>query len=209
MKKGLYRTIELSVLLSTLLFGCRQSEAKTESVSEERKFNVTRFSITPTYSHVKDEDGVDRMVLSYDNGFFADSCHIRIDNTDIIPIAGDCLYVRHHGEILAQATSPMQYVPGEGYEFVLAYIEATPEICRYQLTEENTKEAFRKQFDLQDDHVILTERGTYTSLEDFTGDAFYYTIDYRKCWRDTLYPNTEPRMKPVAGLYAYNPRPQQ
>ena len=117
-------------------------------------------------------------------------------------IAGDRLVLKYTGALITLETSPGQtYIEGgelKDYYFIKTDIFEEKDA---------TAEAIKGKYNLRTENIILDDEGHFASIDQYEGTNYYLTFDKERVVPCPDGANCMVQKLPIAGIYAFNPRP--
>ena len=117
-------------------------------------------------------------------------------------IAGDRLVLKYTGALVTLETSPGQtFIEGgelKDYNFVKTDIFEEKDA---------TAEAIKGKYNLRTENNILDDEGHFASIDQYEGTNYYLTFDKERVVPCPDGANCMVQKLPIAGIYAFNPRP--
>lgn len=182
-------------LSAVALSGCSSG-----SSSSDPSFNTTTMTAAYNFWHLEKE-GVPVAVLLFNDTYFSGGL-TAVQRPDFKLIAGDRLVLKYTGALITQESSPgVAYIAGG--ELKDYYFIKTDVIER----KETTAQEIRQTFSLRTDNIILDDEGHFTSIDQYEGSDYYLTFDKERVVPCPDGANCAVQLTPVAGMYAFNPRP--
>ena len=183
----------LSFAACSIISGCSNNNSG-DNIKEET------FTAYHNFRHIIKDDIFIASLLFENTTFIGNLGNIQYPDYRLI--AGDRLIIKHTGEIVTLLSSPSQTYIQDGelkeYYFIQTRIIEVKEI---------TATSIKNTYSLRNENVILDEEGHFTSIDEYQGSDFYLTFDAE---RVTTCPEgawCEEQLVPIAGIYAFNPRP--
>lgn len=138
--------------------------------------------------------------LYYENQILGSAFKDIVEPSELV--AGDVLHFQYTGRII----DPIYSIPGkldivgnlEKYNYIQTAIQ--------EFTFSSVSE-LDEAFKINDRYVITKNSGQYISLDDFSGNKLYLSIDYKSMYMDESGNiSHEPERKIISGIYSFNPR---
>lgn len=163
------------------------------------------------FEHEQTAEGEQLATLLFNDSYYSFSSELRIDKPIV---AGDQLSIVFNGDY--------EYVCRETYP---AQCDVRGEIKSHSLIEtkiigvhvddasiRSAKDSINGSYILDNEYVILDEKGKYTTLDNYKGNDLYLSENIKKMTELCTCPKgaqCEPCPIYIAGLYAFNPRPNK
>ena len=186
------------MLLSNILIGC--------SLSPNKEY-VLVLNAGFVFDHIQTQEGEKLAKLLLNNSYYVFSSEIKLDKP---LVAGDQLSITFDGqyEAICRETYPAQCaVTGT----IKNYSIMETQIYGIHVDDTTIVSAIKNDgFVLDNEYVILDEEGRYTSLNEYNGSDIFLSYNQKKMVEYCTCPKGAkcgPCPIYVAGLYAYNPRP--
>ena len=168
--------------------------------SSGSNFNTTTMTAAYNFGHLEKE-GAPVAVLLFNDTYFSGSL-AAVQRPDFKLIAGDRLVLKYTGTLITLESSPGQTFI-EGGELKDYYFVKT------DIFEEKdaTAEAIKSKYNLRTENIILDDEGHFVSIDQYEGSDYYLTFDKERVVPCPDGANCAVQLTPVAGIYAFNPRP--
>lgn len=122
--------------------------------------------------------------------------------TDDKVIAGDRLTLKYTGDLITLESFPSQtYIENgelKGYSFIKTEIKEE---------KNTTAERLKETYGLRGENIILDDEGHFATIDEYEGSDYYLTFDAERVIPCPDGANCAVQRYPVAGIYAFNPRP--
>lgn len=168
--------------------------------SSGSNFNTTTMTAAYNFRHLEKE-GAPVAALLFNDTYFSGGL-AGVQRPDFKLVAGDRLVLKYTGALITLESSPGQtYIEGgelKDYYFVKTDIFEEKDA---------TAEAIKSKYNLRTENIILDDEGHFASIDQYEGTNYYLTFDKERVVPCPDGANCAVQLTPVAGIYAFNPRP--